>query len=233
MPEIFTRTQSLIGKKALEKLQNSSVAVFGAGGVGSYCIEALARSGVGRLVIVDNDVIKKSNINRQLHALMDTVGQYKTIAEKERLLKVNPEIKVETYEVFYLEDTEKLVLLDNIDYIVDAMDTVTAKILLIERAKRENIKIISSMGTGNKLDSTVFKVADIYDTKVCPLCKVMRKELKKRNIENLKVVYSEEIPNKAEPVKDDIKRGSPASISFVPSVAGLIIAGAVINELIK
>lgn len=233
MCDRFTRTKSLIGKEALEKLEKSSVAVFGAGGVGSYCIEALARAGVGRLIIVDSDTINESNINRQLHALTDTIGMFKTLAEKDRILKINPGAKVETYEIFYLKDTENLINLSGVDYIVDAIDTVTAKLLLIERAKRENIKIISSMGTGNKLDNTAFKIADIYDTKICPLCKVMRKELKDRNIDSLKVVYSEEVPNKAESVADKIKRDAPASISFVPSVAGLIIAGAVINELIK
>lgn len=232
--EIFNRTISLIGMEAYLKLKKSSVAVFGAGGVGSYCIEALARAGIGRLIIIDNDIIKKSNINRQLHALTDTIGQYKTLAEKDRILKINPEIIVETYEVLYLKDTEKTVNLNNVNYIADAIDNVTAKLLLIERANRENIKIISAMGTGNKLDNTLFKIADIFDTKVCPLCKVMRKELKERNIKNLKVVYSEEVPNNKEPVDDGgNRRGIPASISFVPSVAGLIMAGEIVRDLVK
>lgn len=234
MSERFIRTISLIGKEAYLKLKQSSVAVFGAGGVGSYCIEALARAGIGKLIIIDNDVIKESNINRQVHALTDTIGQYKTFAERERLLKINPELKIETHEILYLKDTEHLVNLNGVDYIADAIDNVTAKLLLIERARRENLKIISAMGTGNKLDNTLFKVADIFDTKACPLCKIMRKELKIRNIESLKVVYSEEIPGTLEPVNDDgARRGILASISFVPSVAGLIMAGEIVRDLIK
>ena len=234
MSENFIRTQSLIGVTALQKLNKSSVTVFGLGGVGSYCAESLARAGVGKLILVDSDKISESNINRQLIALYDTIGKYKTKVLAKRLKKINPKIEIITHEIFYLKDTANIIDLSNVDYIVDAIDTVTAKILLAKRAQEENIKIISSMGTGNKLDNTKFKVADIFETKVCPLCKVMRKELKVNNIKSLKVVYSEEEPKNAEDIFDIAKdKKIPASISFVPSVAGLIMTGVVINELIE
>lgn len=233
MNENFYRTECLIGKQNMEKLKNSTVAVFGIGGVGSYCVEGLARAGVENFILVDNDKINRSNINRQIHAFEDTLGQFKTLCQKERILKINKNASILTYEVFYLKETMDKVDLKNCDYIVDAMDTISAKITLIRYAEENNIKIISCMGTGNKLDNKAFKVADIYDTKVCPLCKVMRKELKMRGIKNLKVVYSEEEPKKFLEVKKDSGRDIPASISFVPSVAGLIICGEVVKSLIS
>ena len=232
--ENFYRTECLIGKENMAKLANSNVAVFGIGGVGSYCVEGLARAGVSKFVLVDNDTINRSNINRQIHALEDTVGQFKTLCQKERILKINKDASVKTYEIFYLKETMDQVDIKNCDYIVDAMDTISAKIALIEYAKENGIKIISCMGTGNKLNNTAFKVADIYDTKVCPLCKVMRKELKQRNIENLKVVYSEEEPEQfTKVIEQNTGRNIPASISFVPSVAGLIICGEVVKDILQ
>jgi len=231
--ENFYRTECLIGKENMEKLKNSTVAVFGIGGVGSYCVEGLSRAGVGKFILVDNDKISKSNINRQIHALEDTVGQFKTLCHKERILKINKGAFVVTYEVFYLKETMDKVDISDCDYIVDAMDTISAKLTLIEYAKKSGKKIISCMGTGNKLDNKLFKVADIFDTKVCPLCKVIRKELKALNIESLKVVYSEEEPKQFEKVEKEANRNIPASISFVPSVAGLIICGEVILDLIN
>ncbi|MCL1901430.1 MAG: tRNA threonylcarbamoyladenosine dehydratase [Firmicutes bacterium] len=217
----------------MERLKNSTVAVFGIGGVGSFCVEGLARAGVGKFILVDNDTINRSNINRQIHALEDTVGQFKTLCQKERILKINKDANVTTYEIFYLKETMDKADIKNCDYIVDAMDTISAKLTLIKYAKENGIKIISCMGTGNKFDNKAFKVADIFDTRVCPLCKVMRKELKAINIESLKVVYSEEEPKQFEKVKKDNAREIPASISFVPSVAGLIICGEVIKSLIN
>lgn len=231
--DFFYRTECLIGKQNMERLKNSTVAVFGIGGVGSFCVEGLARAGVGKFILVDNDTINRSNINRQIHALEDTVGQFKTLCQKERILKINKDANVTTYEIFYLKETMDKADIKNCDYIVDAMDTISAKLTLIKYAKENGIKIISCMGTGNKFDNKAFKVADIFDTRVCPLCKVMRKELKAINIESLKVVYSEEEPKQFEKVKKDNAREIPASISFVPSVAGLIICGEVIKSLIN
>ncbi len=226
MDNRFSRTELLIGKEAIEKLNKSKVAVFGIGGVGSYVVEGLARAGVGSFILVDKDEVDITNINRQIIATTKTVGRPKVEVAKERILEINPEARVEIYQEFFLPET-KGILDESIDYIVDAVDTVTAKIELIVRANKLNIPIISSMGTGNKLDPSKFEVTDIYKTSVCPLAKVMRKELKIRGIKKLKVVYSKE-----EPIKQE-ERGVPASISFVPSVAGLIIAGEVIKNLSK
>ena len=231
----FSREELLIGKETVEKLNKSKVAIFGIGGVGSYVVEGLARAGIGNFVLIDNDEVALTNINRQLIATNKTIGMSKVEVAKNRILEINPNAKVEIYKEFFMPETEGI--LDNsIDYIIDAVDTVTAKIELVLRANELNIPIISCMGTGNKLDPTKFEVADIYKTSICPLAKVMRKELKQRGIKRLKVVYSKE-----EPIKinlDNIeeitsKKHVPGSISFVPSVAGLIIAGEVIKDLIK
>ncbi len=227
MNEQFSREERLIGKENLEKLTKAKVAIFGIGGVGSFVTEGLARGGIENFLLVDNDTIDITNINRQIHANINTVGKNKVDIMKERILEINPKAKVEISTEFYLPGSN---LLDNsIDYIVDAIDTVTGKIELVCNANKLNIPIISAMGTGNKLDPTKFEVADIYKTSVCPLAKVMRKELKTREIKRLKVVYSKEEPIK--PKDGDYK--IPASISFVPSVAGLIIAGEVIKDIIK
>lgn len=226
----FCRTEYLIGKDNLEKLKNSKVAVFGIGGVGSYVVEALSRAGVGSFVLIDSDVVSISNINRQLIATFDTIGRNKVDVAKERILSINPNAAVQTYCEFFLPGNSNI--LDNsIDYIVDAIDTVTAKIELVLQAKKLNIPIISSMGTGNKLDPTKFQISDIYKSSVCPLAKVMRKELRFRNIDSLKVLYSKEEPIKTNNIGENGK-AIPASISFVPSVAGLIIASEVIKDLI-
>lgn len=230
MIDQFSRTKLLIGEENIKKLNKSKVAVFGIGGVGSYVVEGLVRAGVGNFVLVDKDVVDISNINRQIIATHDTIDLPKVEIAKERILKINPNAKVEIYQQFFLPDTKGII--DNsIDYIVDAVDTVTAKIELVLRANKYNIPIISSMGTGNKLDPTKFEVSDIYKTSICPLAKVIRKELKERGIKKLKVVYSKEEPIKPAFNKDEER--VPGSISFVPSVAGLIIAGEVIKDLIK
>lgn len=235
MENQFLRTEMLIGKDALEKLQNSRVAVFGVGGVGGYVVEALARAGVGNIDIIDNDTISVSNLNRQIIALTSTVGKNKVDVSKARLLDINPNIKVETYKCFFTRDTE--FDFSKYDYVVDAIDTVVGKLELITRAKSSNVPIICSMGTGNKMNPTMFEVADISKTSVCPLAKVIRQELKKRRIKKVKVVYSKEIPLK-QIVTDDMDvetkggRIAPASNSFCPAVAGLIIASEVIKDLI-
>lgn len=223
--DIFSRTERLIGKDALQKLQNSNVIIFGLGGVGSYTAEALARSGVGQLTVVDKDTVDITNINRQLYALHSTVGRPKADVARERILDINPECKVTAVQKMYLPENESEFSLETFDYIVDAIDCVTAKISLAETAQKYGVPIISAMGTGNKLDPTQFKISDIYKTSVCPLCRVMRAQLKKHGVEKLKVLYSEEIP-----ITDGER--TPASISFVPSVAGLIIAGEVIKDII-
>ena len=231
MSEQFLRTQILIGKDGIEKLKKAKVAIFGIGGVGSYVLEGLVRAGIGNFVLVDNDEVALSNLNRQIIATTKTIGMPKVEVAKQRILEINPEAIVETYREFFMPET-KGILDETVSYIVDAIDTVTAKIELVLRAQKLNIPIISSMGTGNKLDPTRFEVTDIYKTSVCPLAKVMRKELKQRGIKKLKVVYSKEEPIKLE--KDETtKKQVPASISFVPSVAGLIIAGEVIKDIIK
>lgn len=233
----FSRTALLIGNDGLEKLKKSSVIVFGVGGVGGYTVEALARSGVGKITVVDNDTVSSSNINRQIIATVDTVGKNKVDVIKDRVLSINPNANVVTFNTFYSPENSSIFDFSQYDYIVDAIDSVTGKIDLCVKATQTNTPIISSMGAGNKLDATAFKVADIYQTKVCPLAKVMRRELKARGIKKLKVVYSEEEPIKSTNICcADIpegKRQIPASIAFVPSVVGLIIAGEVIKDLIK
>ena len=225
----FSRTEMLIGKENVQKLHSKKVAVFGIGGVGSFVVEALVRAGIENFVLVDKDVVDITNLNRQIIATHNTIGMPKVEVAKKRILEINPNAKVSIHQEFFMPKTEGI--LDNtIDYIADCIDTVTAKIELVVRANKMGIPIISSMGTGNKLDPTKFEVTDIYKTSVCPLAKIMRKELKNRNIKNLKVVYSKEQPI----IGDDInEKRVPKSISFVPSVAGLIIAGEIIKDLIK
>ena len=230
----FSRTETLIGKEGIEKLKKSKVAVFGIGGVGSFVVEGLARAGIENLIIVDFDKYDITNINRQLGALHSTIGKYKVDVMKERILDINPNVEVEIFKEFFGPNSNKNIIDKSIDYIVDAVDNVTAKIELVVKANEFEIPIISAMGTGNKLDPTKFEITDIYKTSVCPLAKVIRKELRKRDIKKLKVLYSKEDPikqSKEEKTKDE--KNSPASISFVPSVAGLIIAGEVVKDIIK
>lgn len=231
--EEMQRTEMLLGYDGVENLKNSKVAVFGVGGVGGYTAEALARSGVGSIDLYDSDRVSLSNINRQIAALHSTVGKYKADVIKERILDINGCAEVNAYKVFYLPENADDYPLDKYDYVVDAIDTVSAKIELICRCDRMGVPIISAMGAGNKLDPTAFKVADIYSTKMCPLAKVMRRELKSRDIKSLKVVYSEEKAKKPEIQLYDSENNKPVpgSVSFVPSVAGLIIAGEVIKDL--
>lgn len=230
--EFFSRTELLLGEKALEKLEKSRVAVFGVGGVGGYCVEALVRSGLGHIDIIDNDTVSLSNINRQIIATVDTVGRKKVEVAKERILSINPDIEVNTFDTFFLPENADEFDFKGYDYIIDAIDTVSAKIALVEKANEFNIPIISSMGAGNKLNPEMFEITDIYKTSVCPLARVLRGELKKRGIKKLKVVYSKEKALK--PLKSDektAKRQIPGSISFVPSTVGLIIAGEVIKDI--
>lgn len=233
MQNQFSRTELLIGKYGVEKLHKSKVAVFGIGGVGSFVVEGLVRSGVENFILIDKDVVDITNINRQIIATKETIGMPKVEVAKKRILDINPKANVEIHQEFFMPESNEI--MDNtVDYIIDCVDTVTAKIELVVRAKKLNIPIISSMGTGNKLDPTRFEVSDIFKTSVCPLAKVMRKELKSRGIDKLKVVYSKEEPIKIDNNTDDCNRKqTPGSISFVPSVAGLIIAGEVIKDLIK
>ncbi len=228
--EQFIRTEMLFGKESMEKINNSKVAVFGVGGVGGHLVEALTRCGVGHIDIFDNDTISESNINRQIFALHSTVGMNKVDAAKQRLIDINPELKINAYNLFFMPENSYTVDFSKYDYVVDAIDTVTAKIELIIKAKESNVPIISSMGTGNKLDPTRLKIADISKTSVCPLARVMRYELKKRNITKVKVLFSDEVPTK--PVLCKNAR-VPASTSFVPSAAGLIIASEVIKDILE
>ena len=230
MDNQFTRTELLIGKNGIEKLKNSKVAVFGLGGVGSYVVESLARSGIGNFILVDNDVIDITNLNRQIIATRKTLGMAKVEAAKERILEINPDAKVKVYQEFF-NSNSNLILDGGINYIVDAIDTVSSKIELIVRANELNIPIISSMGTGNKLDPTKFEVTDIYKTEICPLARVIRKELRNRGIEKLKVVYSKENP--LVPNVPENEKAVPGSVSFVPSVAGLIMSGEVIKDILE
>ena len=244
----FSRTQLLYGKEAMNKLQNSYVAIFGLGGVGGYVGEALVRSGIGSFDLIDDDKICLTNLNRQIIVTFDTVGQYKTDVMKERMLKINPKANIQTHQCFFLPENATDFSFEDYDYIIDAVDTVSAKIELVLKAQEHNIPIISSMGAGNKVDPTQFKITDIYKTKVCPLAKVMRKELKKRHVKKLKVVYSEEKPIR--PIDDlsiscrthcicppgtkrkcTIRRDIPGSNAFVPSTVGLIIASEVVKDL--
>lgn len=246
----FSRTELLFGKEAMDKLAGSKVAVFGIGGVGGYVCEALVRSGVGAFDLIDDDKVCLTNLNRQIIATRSTVGKYKTDVMRDRMLDINPKVDVEVHKCFFLPENADDFPWDSYDYVVDAVDTVTAKIALVMKCKEKDIPIISSMGAGNKLDGSQFKVADIYKTKVCPLAKVMRRELKKRGVKKLKVVYSEEIPTR--PIEDMAiscrnhcicppgaehkcteRRDIPGSVAFVPSVAGLIIAGEVAKDLIR
>ena len=243
----FSRTQLILGKESIEKLNNSTVAVFGIGGVGAYAVEALARSGVGRFVLIDDDKVCMTNINRQIIATFNTVGKYKCDVMKERILEINPKAIVEVHKCFFLPENQDDFDFTKYDYVIDAVDTVSAKIAIILKAQQNKIPVISSMGAGNKLNPTMFEVADIYDTKVDPLAKVMRLELKKRHVRKLKVVYSKERPIR--PLEDmsiscrmhcvcppdtrkcTVRRDIPGSIAFVPSVAGLIIASEVVKDI--
>ena len=250
MLDQFSRTQLLVGKEAMDRLANARVAIFGIGGVGGYVVEALARSGVGTLDLIDDDKICLTNLNRQIIATRSTIGKYKVDVAKARVLDINPKAVVNTYQTFYVPETAEQFDFSQYDYVVDAIDTVTGKINLVIQAEQTHTPIISSMGAGNKMDPTAFKVADIYKTSVCPLAKVMRRELKKRGIKKLKVVYSEEKP--LTPIEDESisckshcvcppgtvrkctqRRQVPGSNAFVPSVVGLIIAGEVIKDLIR
>lgn len=229
----FSRTEMLIGKDALATLSKMRVAVFGAGGVGGYVIEALARSGVGAIDVIDNDTVSESNLNRQIIALTSTIGRLKTETVCKRVLDINPDCSVTCFETFVLPENINKFDFSVYDYIVDAIDTVSGKIAIIEKAYSEGIPVISSMGTGNKLDPTKFRITDINKTSVCPLARVMRYELKKRGIKKLKVLFSEEEPIKINSEEKINGKIPPGSISFVPSVAGLIIGGEVIKDLIK
>ncbi len=225
MEEWKDRTEKLIGKDALEKLKNAKVIIYGIGGVGSFAVEGLVRAGIGNLVLVDPDNISITNINRQIHSNVNTVGKSKIEVMKERILEINPQENVETYNPKSLEFEEENLIDESYSYVIDAVDTVKTKVNIIERAKKKGVPVISAMGAGNKLDATKFEVTDINKTDICPLARTIRKELRKRNIKDVKVVYSKE-----EPV---IKGHTPASISYVPSVCGLIIAGEVIKDIIK
>ena len=245
----FSRTELLLGKEGMERLKNARVAVFGVGGVGGYVCEALVRSGVGSFDLIDDDKVCLTNLNRQIIATRSTVGKYKVDVMKERMLDINPDVQVETYKCFFLPENADDFPFAEYDYVVDAVDTVTAKIELVMKCQSMGVPIISSMGAGNKLDASAFQVADIYKTKMCPLAKVMRRELKKRGVKKLKVVYSEEKPTR--PIEDmeiscqthcicppgaahkcTERRDIPGSVAFVPSVAGLIVAGEVVKDLV-
>ena len=245
----FSRTELLIGKEGIEKLQNAKVAIFGVGGVGSFVVEGLVRAGVGNFIIVDDDKICLTNLNRQIIATRKTIGKYKVDVAKERILEINPKANVETYQEFYMPNSETNIINESLSYVVDCVDTVTAKIELVMQCKKLNIPIISAMGTGNKLDPSRFEITDIYKTSICPLAKVMRKELRKREVDSLKVIYSKEEPIKPDETlecscktncicppgtkrKCAERNQVPGSISFVPSVAGLMIAGEVIKDII-
>lgn len=230
---MFSRFELLVGSENIDKLNQSRVIVFGVGGVGGYVVEALVRSGIGHITIVDNDTVSLSNLNRQIIATQDTIGQKKVEVMKERILSINPECDVQTLEMFYLPENADVIDLTQYDYVVDAIDTITAKIELAMRCNQK-VPLISSMGTGNKMNPALLEVSDIYKTSVCPLAKVMRRELKKRGIKHLKVVYSKELPLKPQISNETTnKRTVPGSTSFVPSSAGLLIASEVIKDLLK
>lgn len=222
---IFERTKQLIGEDAFEVLRNKKVAIFGLGGVGSYVFEGLIRAGISNFILIDKDVVDITNINRQLVAYQSTIGQAKVEVAKARGLDINPDCNIEIHEMFYLKETKDDIDFTGVDYIIDAIDTVTAKLLLIEESKRMEIPIICSLGTGNKLDNTQFEITDINKTRECPLAKIIRKELRRKGIKGVRVIYSKELPI--------MKKQTPASISFVPSVAGLMIAGDVVREFLK
>lgn len=240
--DTFIRSELLLGEGSINTLKSKTILVFGCGGVGSYVIEGLVRTGISNFIIVDNDTVSKSNINRQIIATANTVGKSKVEVTKERILSINPSSNVKTFETFILEDSLETICFENVDYVVDCIDTISGKIAIIKKAKELNIPIISSMGTGNKLDPLQFKITDISKTSVCPLAKVMRYELKKRNIKNVKVLFSTEIPidlsnNELEKklLQDEasVKHQIPGSVSFVPSIAGLLIARKIILDLLK
>lgn len=236
MENQFSRTALLLGEQSIKKLNGCRVAVFGLGGVGGYVAEALARSGVGALDLIDGDFISLTNLNRQILALHSTLNRNKAEVAAERALDINPDIKAVAYPLYFDAQTQDEFDFSRYDYVVDAIDSVTSKLLLAECCQRANAPLISSMGAGNKLDATAFKVADIYSTSVCPLARVMRRELKKRGVEKLKVVYSEEVPAKVEESGEELpagKRSTPGSVAYVPSVAGLIIASEVVKDLLK
>lgn len=236
MLDEFSRTEILLGTEAMERLSHARVAVFGVGGVGGYVCEALVRSGVGTFDLIDSDRVSTTNINRQIIATHSTVGRYKVDVMKERMLDINPAVQVNIHHCFFLPENAEQFDFTKYDYVVDAVDTVTAKLSLVVKAKECGVPIISSMGAGNKLDATAFCVTDIYKTKVCPLAKVMRRELRKRGIDKLKVVYSQEqplVPEQRQELQEECtKRRVPGSVAFVPSVAGLILAGEVVKDLI-
>lgn len=233
----FSRSELLLGKQAISLLADKRVAVFGVGGVGGYVVEALARTGIGHLDLIDNDTVSLTNINRQIIALHSTIGKDKVEVARDRVLDINPNCDVKIYKTFYLPETANLFNFKEYDYVVDAIDTVAGKLMLIEETKRNDVPIISSLGAGNHLDPLSFKVSDINSTSMCPLAKVMRRELKKRNIKDVKVVYSTEQAIKPydyeEIQKDSSKRATPGSVAFIPSVVGLIIGGEVIKDLLK
>ena len=235
MEEKFSRTEMLIGEDGIKKLEDAKVAVFGIGGVGSFVCEGLARSGLGNFILIDYDKVDESNINRQIIATTKTVGKYKVDLMKERILEINPNANVETHKEFYLADSETDIITEDLSYAVDCVDTIMAKIAIICSCNELDVPVISSMGTGNKLDPAMFEVADIYDTSVCPLARIMKKDLKKRDIEKLKVVYSKEHPINTNDcaINQDKKYKVKGSMSFVPSVAGLIISGEVIKDIVS
>lgn len=231
---MFSRFELLVGQEDIEKLNQSKVLVFGVGGVGGFVVEALVRSGIGSMTIVDNDTVSLTNLNRQIIATQDTIGKEKVEVMKERILSINPNCHVETLKMFYLPETADSINLKDYDYVVDAIDTITAKIELAVRCEKEKVPLISSMGTGNKLNPSMLEVSDIYKTSVCPLAKVMRRELKQRRVKHLKVVYSKELPIKPKPSKEITnKRTVPGSTAFVPSSAGLLIASEVVKDLLS
>lgn len=235
MADQFARTELLLGRSGMDRLSRARVAVFGIGGVGGYVCEALVRSGVGALDLIDSDRVSLTNLNRQIIATWNTLGQYKVDAMRERIAQINPKAEVRTWRTFFLPENADEFPFAEYDYVADAVDTVTAKISIIMKAQEAGVPVISSMGAGNKLDGSLFRVADIYETKVCPLARVMRRELKKRGVEKLKVVYSEENPGvfpEEEPEHmSSVRRSIPGSVAFVPSVAGLILAGEIVRDL--
>lgn len=231
---MFSRFELLVGNEAIQKLQDSHVLVFGVGGVGGYVVEALVRSGIGHITIVDNDTVSLTNLNRQIIATRETIGRKKVEVMKERILSINPDCDVKTLEMFYLPENADDIDLTVYDYVVDAIDTITSKIELAIRSERLKVKLISSMGTGNKLNPSMLEMTDIYKTSVCPLAKVMRRELKARHVKHLKVVYSKEVPIKpAKSNEETSKRAVPGSSAFVPSSAGLLIASEIVKDLLK
>jgi len=235
MQEAFSRTSMLLGEQAINTLNQKRAAVFGVGGVGGYVVEALARSGIGALDLIDSDTVAESNLNRQIIATRDTLGMLKVEAAKARVLSINPDCRVSTYPIFYLPETADQFDFTQYDYVIDAVDTVAAKLSLVLRARDAGVPILCAMGAGNKLDPTRFEVADIYDTSVCPLARVMRGLCKKNGIQKLKVVYSKELPVQPQSAPDpnSPRRSTPGSVAFVPSVMGLIMAGEVIKDLLK